>query len=374
MAARYLVGERSSISLQATALVNELCLRLLGWDPVRWQNRGHFFGVSAQMMRRVLVDIARRRRADRRGGPNAVRVPLDAVDVPASEPGADLLAVDAGAPDARAGGPAQGPGRGASLLWRPLHRRDRGGARHIGAHGSHGLGIRAGVAVPNADGGPCPLTAGSASKRSSGRRWSSPPACVRISSPARVAPMPACGTRSRRCWPPRSDRATSSPPLRSTSSRGRSPARGGASSPAIGSASYTVERRLGAGGMGEVWRARDERLGRDVAIKLLLPHPSNAADRVRALQDEARAAGALNHTNVLTVYDVGDHDGAPYLVTECLEGESLRARLRTRRTLGGRGARRRAPGRPGARRGARTRHRASRPEAGEHLPRRSTAA
>jgi dienelactone hydrolase len=91
--------------------------------------------------------------------------------------------------------------------------------------------------------------------------------------------------------------------------------------------SYTVERRLGAGGMGEVWRARDERLGRDVAIKLLLPNPSNAAERVHALQDEARAAGTLNHTNVLTVYDVGDHGGAPYLVTECLEGESLRARL-----------------------------------------------
>ena len=93
-------------------------------------------------------------------------------------------------------------------------------------------------------------------------------------------------------------------------------------------ASYTVERRLGAGGMGEVWRARDERLGRDVAIKLLLPHPSDAADRARALQREARAAGALNHPNVLTVYDVGEHGGAPYLVTECLEGESLRARLR----------------------------------------------
>jgi len=90
---------------------------------------------------------------------------------------------------------------------------------------------------------------------------------------------------------------------------------------------YTVERRLGAGGMGEVWRARDERLGRDVAIKLLLPHPSNAAERGRAFQDEARAAGTLNHINVLTVYDVGDHAGAPYLVTECLEGESLRARL-----------------------------------------------
>ena len=94
MAARYLVGERSSITLQPTALVNELCLRLLGWDPVRWQNRQHFFGVSAQMMRRVLVDIARRRRADRRGGPDAIRVPLDEVDLPASEPGDDVLAVD----------------------------------------------------------------------------------------------------------------------------------------------------------------------------------------------------------------------------------------------------------------------------------------
>jgi RNA polymerase sigma factor (TIGR02999 family) len=94
MAARYLTGERSSISLQATALVNELCLRLLGWDAVRWQNRGHFFGVSARMMRRVLVDIARRRRADRRGGPHAVRVPLDTIDVPVAEPGADLLEID----------------------------------------------------------------------------------------------------------------------------------------------------------------------------------------------------------------------------------------------------------------------------------------
>lgn len=95
MAARHLAGERAAISLQPTALVNELCVRLLGWDPVTWQNRSHFFGVSARMMRRVLVDIARRRRADRRGGPNAIRVPLESVDVAAGEPGADLLAVDA---------------------------------------------------------------------------------------------------------------------------------------------------------------------------------------------------------------------------------------------------------------------------------------
>src|SRR5829696_8134912 len=94
MAARYLAGERSAVTLQPTALVNELCVRLLGWDSVRWQNRGHFYGVSARMMRRVLVDIARRRLAERRGGGDAVRVPLESIDVPASAPGDDLLAVD----------------------------------------------------------------------------------------------------------------------------------------------------------------------------------------------------------------------------------------------------------------------------------------
>jgi RNA polymerase sigma factor (TIGR02999 family) len=94
MALRYLAGERSNVSLQATALVNEVCLRLLGWDRARWQNRGHFFGVSAQMMRRVLVDIARRRLADRRGGADSVRVPLDAVELPASERDTDLVAID----------------------------------------------------------------------------------------------------------------------------------------------------------------------------------------------------------------------------------------------------------------------------------------
>jgi eukaryotic-like serine/threonine-protein kinase len=90
--------------------------------------------------------------------------------------------------------------------------------------------------------------------------------------------------------------------------------------------SYTIAGRLGVGATGEVWRARDERLARDVAIKLLLPHPSNL-ERVRAGEQEARTAGTLNHPNVVTVYDVGEYGGAPFLVTEYLDGESLRARL-----------------------------------------------
>jgi RNA polymerase sigma-70 factor (ECF subfamily) len=94
MAHRYLSRERRDVSMQATGLVNEVCLRLLGWDLVQWQNRGHFFGVSAQMMRRVLVDIARRRRAGRRGGPGVVHVPVDDVDVPDERPDADLVGLD----------------------------------------------------------------------------------------------------------------------------------------------------------------------------------------------------------------------------------------------------------------------------------------
>lgn len=94
MAHRYVARERGDVSMQATGLVNEVCLRLLGWDPVRWQNRGHFFGVSAQMMRRVLVDIARRRRAGRRGGPEVVHLPLEDVEVADGRLDADLVALD----------------------------------------------------------------------------------------------------------------------------------------------------------------------------------------------------------------------------------------------------------------------------------------
>ena len=94
MAHRYLARERGDVSLQPTALVNEVCLRLLGWDPVRWQNRGHFFGVSAQMMRRVLVDIARRRQAGRRGGRSAVHIPVEELEIPADSPDEDLVALD----------------------------------------------------------------------------------------------------------------------------------------------------------------------------------------------------------------------------------------------------------------------------------------
>jgi serine/threonine protein kinase len=90
---------------------------------------------------------------------------------------------------------------------------------------------------------------------------------------------------------------------------------------------YTVLQLLGAGGAGEVWRARDERLGRDVAIKILLPHFTGDAERLRRFAEEARTAGTLNHPNILTVHDVGEQDGIPFIVSELLEGQNLRQRM-----------------------------------------------
>ena len=91
---------------------------------------------------------------------------------------------------------------------------------------------------------------------------------------------------------------------------------------------YEILAPLGAGGMGEVYRARDPRLGRDVAIKVLPADCSRDPDRLRRFQQEARAAGALNHPAIMAVLDLGEHDGAPYLVCELLEGRSLREVLK----------------------------------------------
>jgi eukaryotic-like serine/threonine-protein kinase len=92
---------------------------------------------------------------------------------------------------------------------------------------------------------------------------------------------------------------------------------------------YEILAPLGAGGMGEVYRARDTRLKREVAIKILPPAVSLDADRLRRFEQEALATAALNHPNILAVFDIGANEGAPYVVSELLEGETLRERLRS---------------------------------------------
>src|ERR1700733_10881927 len=90
---------------------------------------------------------------------------------------------------------------------------------------------------------------------------------------------------------------------------------------------YEVLDPLGSGGMGEVYRARDSVLKREVAIKVLPFVVSQDPDRLRRFEQEAQAAAALNHPNILAVHQFGNHDGAPYLVSELLEGDTLRQLL-----------------------------------------------
>ncbi|HVQ38162.1 MAG TPA: protein kinase, partial [Pyrinomonadaceae bacterium] len=92
-------------------------------------------------------------------------------------------------------------------------------------------------------------------------------------------------------------------------------------------AQYTIVSKLGEGGMGVVWRARDTKLGRDVAIKVLPASLSENAERLNRFEQEAQAAGALNHPNILVIHHIGTYDGAPYIVSELLEGETLRERM-----------------------------------------------
>src|SRR6478672_8346886 len=98
--------------------------------------------------------------------------------------------------------------------------------------------------------------------------------------------------------------------------------------PGVRLGSYEILVRIGAGGMGEVYRARDTRLDRDVAVKVLPESLTSNPDRLRRFEQEARAAAALNHPNILAVYQMGTQDGVSFLVSELLEGETLRERLK----------------------------------------------
>ena len=90
---------------------------------------------------------------------------------------------------------------------------------------------------------------------------------------------------------------------------------------------YEIISLVGAGGMGEVYRARDSRLRREVAVKILPPSFAQDAERLRRFEQEVRVVGALNHPNILAIYDTGSHNGSPYLVSELLEGETLRKHM-----------------------------------------------
>ena len=90
---------------------------------------------------------------------------------------------------------------------------------------------------------------------------------------------------------------------------------------------YEIGAPLGAGGMGEVYRAKDTRLGREVAIKILSAEFTSNPNRLERFEQEARSASALNNPNIITVHDVGSHNGASYIAMELIDGKSLRELL-----------------------------------------------
>src|SRR6516225_7917181 len=92
---------------------------------------------------------------------------------------------------------------------------------------------------------------------------------------------------------------------------------------------YEILAPIGAGGMGEVYRAKDPRLGREVAIKVLPASFSQDADRLKRFEQEARSASALNHPNIVTIHEIGSVDGASYIAMELVDGPSLREMLAT---------------------------------------------
>ncbi len=101
--------------------------------------------------------------------------------------------------------------------------------------------------------------------------------------------------------------------------------------PGVRLGTYEIVALLGAGGMGEVYRAREAALRREVAIKVLPVAFAHDEERLRRFEQEAQAAAALNHPNILAVYQVGQHDGAPFIVTELLEGPISAISARDRR-------------------------------------------
>ena len=152
MAHRYMSRERPGHTLQTTALVNEAYLRLVNWKEVRWQNRAHFFAVSAQMMRRILVDFARDRQYLKRGG-GALQVSLGEAAAFTECRTADLVALDEALTALSEGGSAEGPGRGDAFLWRAVGQGSGRGAEGFRRDGDAGLAAGEGVAPEGARSG-----------------------------------------------------------------------------------------------------------------------------------------------------------------------------------------------------------------------------
>ena len=325
LAARYMAGERPGHILQPTALVNEAYLRLVDWKDGRWQNRAHFFAVAAQIMRRVLVDVARTRDRAKRGR-GQLHVSLsEAADVPVGTDGVDLVALDDALKTLEGTERAAEPRRRAALLRRTEPGGSGARAQRVGGNRETGLEPGAGLALPRAE-----------QRRMNPERYEKVGqlfhAALELPRDERSAFLSgACGADEDLRQEVESLLAAHEKAGDFVAGRAMNVAaewlareeEAGTSRGRIGA--YEVLSLVGRGGMGEVYLAHDTRLGRNVAVKLLRSVLTSNADAVRRFEQEARAASSLNHPNIVTIYEIGDLLERRFLAMELVEGQSLAA-------------------------------------------------
>ncbi|TMP98102.1 MAG: hypothetical protein E6L07_01210, partial [Verrucomicrobia bacterium] len=295
LAHHYMSREGEGHTLQTTALVNEAYLQFVDKTHPRWQNRPHFFAVAAQLMRRIMVDHARQRHALKRGGA-VQKVTLDEAALVTETRAAELLALDEALENLAAFARLE---RSESMALRRAERRRM--LMEPGRWGRITDIYHATIARPSEErasflGEECHGDE-SLRKQVEAMVKSHERSGDFIESPAfEVAPELLI------------DEPT-----------------GDLIGQSIGH--YWIESLLGMGGMGEVYLARDERLGRKVALKLLPEHLTADETQLSRFKSEARAASALNHPNILTVYEIGAEGNRQFIATEFIEGMTLRASL-----------------------------------------------
>jgi RNA polymerase sigma factor (TIGR02999 family) len=325
-AARHLRRERREHSLAPTALVHEAYLRLAGQRRAVWKNRAQFYAVAARTMRRILVDHARQRRAAKRGG-SWLRISLAETVARGGPPDLDLLALDEASRSFRGDRCREGSHGRAALFRRPDARGNRQGDGRVGCHSDSRVADGTGLALSTA-------------ARMTPERWRQVEtlfqAALRRPPEERNAFLDAeCvaepGLKDEVVSLLKADARAGSfleapaaaiPPAANE----RGPAPGDRLGP------YEIVGRLGAGGMGEVYRARDPRLGREVAIKVLTPGRAQDKDARARFEREAKTASALNHPHIVNIYEIGEAEtlAGPtyYIAMELVEGQTLRERLK----------------------------------------------
>ena len=320
LAHRTLRHQSPGHTLQSTALVHEAYLRLANQDSLMFENERQFFGLAALIMRQILVDYARKRSTAKRDG--GARMPLaDSLSILDGK-SVEMVALDDALTD--------------------LARLNLQQSRIVELRFFGGLSIEETADV---------LEVSPATVK---RQWSTARAFLHremaraavMMTPERWHRISEILEQALELAPEKRPRfldvaCSSDPELRSevqsflsaheTSSPGfldRPPVRSSLFVPGTKLGDYEIVSQLGEGGMGVVYRARDLRLERPVAIKVIREHVLADGSRLRRFEQEAQAAAALNHPNILAVHQFGAYQGAPYLVSELLEGETLREELK----------------------------------------------